>query len=93
MISPRKSKRLSSRFANVFDDKFWERHHYYSTEVRLASMEHIIFCSVLETMQPHSLFVSRLVLNCSLVQAIASLLHLRILKLNHEYFDNEVTTS
>ncbi|KAK0235371.1 hypothetical protein EDD85DRAFT_938554 [Armillaria nabsnona] len=69
-----KSTLLSSGLGarSVFDDKVWECHHYYGTEVHLASIEHA-FCSVLETMQNLTfLSVSRFALNRSTVSPPSS---------------------
>lgn len=74
------------RVHSVFGGELWADRQYYSTEVHFESIEHA-FCSVLETMQNlTSLSVSRFALSQSLVQVIASLPHLRTLKISTEHF-------
>ncbi|PBK76419.1 hypothetical protein ARMSODRAFT_225625 [Armillaria solidipes] len=81
-----KIKTAQLRVRSVFDDEFWACRQYYGTEVHFESIEYA-FTTVLETMQNlTSLSVSRFALNHPLVQAIASLPHLRTLKISTEHF-------
>ncbi|KAK0184596.1 hypothetical protein F5146DRAFT_1125577 [Armillaria mellea] len=81
-----KIKTAQLRVRSVFNDEFWARPQYYGIEVDFESIENA-FCSALETMQNlTSLSVSRFALNQPLVQAIASLPHLRTLTISTEHF-------